>query len=378
MEHITLNAVLDGKPRTEQVMGRDYAVFPAVLVRSQVLNNNLGVTFLPADEIKATVGAWNGVPVTIGHPLKDGAPISARDPDVLNAFGVGQLFRARFEDDALKADVFVDLARTGGIDGADAVVTGIHSGQVGEISTGFGTVLDRVEGSHNGERYDAVMRNVQPDHLALLVGQKGACSVSDGCGLGVNCADGCTCGGDKTGGVIKRAVDKLVAMVAAKAKNNTPQEGLTMNRETTIAQLAENGPLSAERLGEMEDDELTALQEALDKSGEGSGEGEGEGAEDKVTALESRIAELEEAAASNREALQAEKEGVVKELAGNARCQFDEPELEAMGLEQLKKLRASLRGENYAGRGGPRNAQNQGDPAYAPVRPYWQTANKED
>lgn len=180
---LQLNAVAEGTPRVETLMGREFSVFPAVLVRSQVLNNNLGATFLPGSEIEASTDAWNGIPVVIRHPedLR-----SARDPEVLNETGVGFLFRARFEDDALKADVFVDLARAGDVEDASSVVNSVESGQVGEVSTGFGLNIERTPGEHAGEPYDVVMRDIQPDHLALLVDETGACSVEDGCGLGVN------------------------------------------------------------------------------------------------------------------------------------------------------------------------------------------------
>ena len=172
-------------------MGREFRVFPAVLVREQVLSNNLGATFLPADEIQRSVDAWNGIPVVIRHPTSRGVPISARTPEVLNARGAGFLFRARFEDGALKADVFLDMERAAAMADTGDVINRVDKGEVGEISTGFGTNLEKVAGKFDGKDYDVILRDIQPDHLALLPDEIGACSVQDGCGLGVNHAGPC-------------------------------------------------------------------------------------------------------------------------------------------------------------------------------------------
>lgn len=191
MNHITLAVQVAGPVRTETLMGRDFRVFPAVLVREQVLNNNLGPTFLPAEEIAASVDAWNGIPVVIRHPRSRGMPVSARSPEVLNARGAGFLFRSRFEKAALKADVFIDVSRAGEMEDTGDVVNQVDSGEIGELSTGFGTNLEKVEGTFGGKKFSAILRDIRPDHLALLPDEVGACSVSDGCGLGVNHAGDC-------------------------------------------------------------------------------------------------------------------------------------------------------------------------------------------
>lgn len=191
-ERVTLAVQKSGPVRTEELQGKTFRVFPAVLVREQVLSNNLGLTFLPADEIAASVDAWNGIPVVIRHPQNRGMPVSARSPEVLNARGAGFLFRAKFEDGSLKADVFVDTARAAEIPDIGTVVNQVDSGDVGELSTGFGCNVERVEGTFNSKKYDVILRNIQPDHLALLPDEIGACSVSDGCGLARNHAGDCS------------------------------------------------------------------------------------------------------------------------------------------------------------------------------------------
>jgi len=46
--------------------------------------------------------------------------------------------------------------------------------------------MEEVEGDWNEEHYIAIAHNHRPDHLALLPGGRGACSVEDGCGIRVN------------------------------------------------------------------------------------------------------------------------------------------------------------------------------------------------
>ena len=62
----------------------------------------------------------------------------------------------------------------------------IQNGNLIEVSVGIFTDNEDAEGDWNGEKYLAVAHNYRPDHLALLPGEVGACSINDGCGLRVN------------------------------------------------------------------------------------------------------------------------------------------------------------------------------------------------
>lgn len=201
--HVQLAIQQVSASRDEELMGHHYRVFPAVLVREQVLHNNLGATFLPFDEIEASTQAWNMVPVVLRHPVLRGRPVSARDPDVLNSTGIGFLFRARAANGKLMADVFLDKARLESLPDALLSVNAMDGGTAGEISTGFSTTVENTAGEHKGTPYTCILREVKPDHLAVLPDEIGACSVKDGCGLGVlnaageqvvlNCEGGCPC-----------------------------------------------------------------------------------------------------------------------------------------------------------------------------------------
>lgn len=377
-EHLQLKVEITGNARTETVMGRPHKVFPAVLVREQILNNNLGRTFLPAEEIEASADAWNGMPVVVRHPTKRGQPVSARSPDVLEARGVGNVFNARFEDGSLKADVFVDLERTKAVEDAGDVVQNVERGQPGEVSTGFGTHVENTTGSHDGEEYEAVLRRICPDHLALLPTEKGACSVTDGCGLGVNHDGDCGCGDkNQKDGRFAQAVEKFVAFMSRLGP--APIQEDKMDREQVIVNLRDAGcPLSEERLSEMEDEELTALQESF--PGESEPEPtpeEKEGVEALLKEMREEIAELKEATSDAVSERNEEKSSLVAALAKNERCAFEEEELEGMTLNQLRKLAQTAQVRNYAGRGAPKDSRNS-EPTHMPVRPYWETGGKEE
>ena len=76
-----------GVSRTETFMDRSFRVIPAVMVRSQVLHNNLGVCFLPPGDVTDEwASLWNGIPVLVGseHPTLRGVPCSGRDSNLWN------------------------------------------------------------------------------------------------------------------------------------------------------------------------------------------------------------------------------------------------------------------------------------------------------
>ena len=232
-----------GPVRFEEFLGQKCRVFPAVLVREQVLRNNLGDTFLPREEIERNVEAWNMIPVVERHPMSRGQPISARTPDVLNLRGVGFLFRAAFNADkvALTADVFLLEDRLKLLPDTAAMVDAVNGGAAGELSTGFATNVEPADGEFDGVKYSAILRDIQPDHLALLPDETGACSTDDGCGLGVN-----------RKGAPAPAQQKILARLTQRVLQIAKHLGLAQN--------------------ESDEDRRMALSDALTKAFAGAGE----------------------------------------------------------------------------------------------------------
>lgn len=186
-------ASLNGASRLERFMGRDHRVVHAVLIRSQVLHNNLGASFLPPEELTAEwASVWNGIPVLVGdHPAERGQAVSGRTPAMLQTRGVGWVFDARIENvegtRRLAADVWLDPDRVAQVPGFAEVLAALDAGGIVELSTGFPlAVVEARTGTHAGEAFDLVLRPGGADHLVISTTIRGACGVAHGCGLGAN------------------------------------------------------------------------------------------------------------------------------------------------------------------------------------------------
>lgn len=186
LELLTVN--LSGKVRKESMDGRDYLVAPLTMIVPGVLNGSKGALFYPLSEITQNYQAWDYMPIVINHPTDDnGNPCSARSPRILEKFGVGVVFNTQVSD-KLVAEGWFDVEKTQRL--APTTYNKLLRGEVEELSTGLFTrnypVQNGEEAQYNGKPYTHIARNYRPDHLAILPNSKGACSVSDGCGVNVN------------------------------------------------------------------------------------------------------------------------------------------------------------------------------------------------
>lgn len=196
-EIITVNT-LPGKPRRRTFQGRDYLVVDATLLREGVLNGSRGPLYYPPEEIAANPGIWNHVPIVVWHPKdSQGHPTLARQPEILEEYGIGLLFNDRYEGKKRVAEAWFDEKRTTAfdarLDNQHKILPRINNGRSVELSTGlhtknFPAPAESVFNADDGVSYpySAVARNYLPDHLAALPDQKGACSVTYGCGFNVN------------------------------------------------------------------------------------------------------------------------------------------------------------------------------------------------
>ena len=185
MELLTAN--LNGSTRRAQLNGRDHIVAPLTLIVPGVLNGSQGPLFYPQEEIAKGVDAWNGIPLVAYHPTNNGQPTSARSPDVFNRQRLGVIFNAAVNSEGkLQAEGWFDVEQTQRVD--NRIFAALQSSQPIELSTGLFTDNEQAaEGAnHNGTPYSFTARNYRPDHLAILPDQKGACSLSDGCGVLIN------------------------------------------------------------------------------------------------------------------------------------------------------------------------------------------------
>lgn len=165
--------------RREMFDDREHLVAPVVPIVAGVLNGEL----VPAEEIGRYPDAWNGIPLPVGHPTDEqGIPISANAPRLVER-AVGRFWGAEFAGDRLRGELWVDVERCREL-GGDAVVA-LHRLEAGlplEVSTSYWRDIEESSGTYAGEPYDAIARNLRPDHLALLPHDIGACNWQDGCG----------------------------------------------------------------------------------------------------------------------------------------------------------------------------------------------------
>lgn len=190
MELLTSN--ISAKVRKTTLQGREYLVAPVTLIVPGVLNGSQGSLYYPPEQVAMNPAAWNGMPVVLEHPKAgNGVHTSARDPEVSTNQEIGRLFNARFNG-KLGAEAWLDVERTRQL--APEVLARVKAGKAMEVSTGLYT--DNVPAANganfNGVPYTFIAQNYRPDHLAVLVDQRGACSIQDGCGLNVNARAKCS------------------------------------------------------------------------------------------------------------------------------------------------------------------------------------------
>lgn len=358
--------------RTETIGGVEFLIAPVVAIRAGVLNGEL----VPAEEINHHVAAWNGRPFTVGHPQDaDGEDVSANDPDRLAELQAGQLFNVRFEDGAIKGEVWVDLAKAKLVDGGPEVVTRLKSGKALEVSTAY--LRDREEdpGTLDGVEYEAVARNLRPDHLAALLDAEGACSWEDGCGAPrINEEDSM----DAT--VMKRITSALQTIASAVGIELNQTEEVS-EMEELIKAILEDGRLglNEEQLQALDEDVVKALLAALKALPKAEAEPEGneepepdededeeeEEEEEKPKAGEKdTVAELAEAI-EKRGGLDAvlkafdeikgnqdeRKAELMKALAANEANALTKEQLAALDVDTLEALQRSLSPADYSGQG---------------------------
>lgn len=182
------SAIINVQSRPAQFMGRDHVVVPVVMVVEGVHAGSAGPMFYPSEEIKATAEQWDGVPVTVQHPTDkdDNLTVAANAPE----FIIGHISKSVW-DDKLRAEAWIDVEKANNISGD--IMTIIHGDGQLQVSTGLFSSDEIVKGDWKGESYNAIVKDIVPDHLALLPGGEGACNWADGCGIRANKEGGENC-----------------------------------------------------------------------------------------------------------------------------------------------------------------------------------------
>ncbi len=173
--------------RSETFRGRSYTVVPVVGLVEGILQglNAAEPEFAPASEFGKIPMSWNGRPITMNHPRRDGTLVSANEVDMLEEYSFGFLANSSLDDSRLKFEAWIDnevVAEKG--DEFQETLNRLNSGEdLVEVSTGLFCDVVTQGGVFNGQKYKKTWAHVVPDHLAFLSkGSVGACSVDAGCG----------------------------------------------------------------------------------------------------------------------------------------------------------------------------------------------------
>jgi hypothetical protein len=167
--------------RTGVYQGREHVVIPLVALVESVIRpiNSEFNEYVPMATLSKAVHGWNGRPVVLGHPAKDGAQISANDPGVLDERQLGSIFNTRMLNGKLTMEAWVDPALVTKLGGAELMR---RLERMTEVSVGAYVALEKTSGKFQGQDYQGIWKEIGPDHLALLPDSVGACSIEMGCG----------------------------------------------------------------------------------------------------------------------------------------------------------------------------------------------------
>lgn len=173
-----------GEVRAEMVNGKEHLVVPVVALIEGVIHavNADTPEFVPWKCIERIATSFNGKPVTLGHPAKDGKQCSAALPGIVQSHGIGTIRNARAESTGKKLLMEALIDKTRAKELHPEMFQTLTDGGVVEVSVGAWVVTDELEGAHKEKPFKAQWLTGSGDHLAFLPGGRGACSVAMGCG----------------------------------------------------------------------------------------------------------------------------------------------------------------------------------------------------
>lgn len=167
--------------RKEKRNGRDVVIVPSATLPDGVVMNDI---LYPADEIAKSFAGLERTPAPLGHPMINGAYVSARDPEGINVGWVGAWNEnLRRENGRVFLDKVIDVDTANRTEGGKRVLEAIEAGKPIHTSTGL---LAQLEGANGDVPYKFIARNMEFDHDAILLDENGAATPDQGVGMMVN------------------------------------------------------------------------------------------------------------------------------------------------------------------------------------------------
>ncbi len=156
-------------------------VIPTVMITEGVHHGSQGAIYYAAKDLAESVKRWDGKPITLNHP-KDA---NGKLVPATNAPEIGFVDGTRFENGKLLAEAWINQELATKVL-PQATLNAMLGGQKVEVSTGLFFDRGPYRGIYGGLQFDCHAMNQQPDHLAILTAEKGACSCDRGCGINAN------------------------------------------------------------------------------------------------------------------------------------------------------------------------------------------------
>ncbi len=192
--HVKSLAINASNISTTTINGQEhYVIRGAVpIVDNIVMNGGL----YPAEEINNSYQTMEGKLMPLPHPMVDGKYVSANDPRAINTYHVGAWAQnVSKSGDQVVMDVYINKAvaetKPDGkrlINRLDEMIAGTNTDPI-HLSTGLLTNKEKKSGESKGKKHSWIARNMQFDHIAILLDEPGAGTPEEGVGLFVN-ADG--------------------------------------------------------------------------------------------------------------------------------------------------------------------------------------------
>lgn len=176
-------AVNSESARIDYIDDRKCVVFAVALMTEGVHVGSQGALYYGPQPLANTATVWDSKPVTLGHPTKNKQYVTANSADMLNKSQIGILLNSRWEKGKLRAEAWIYADKAEQL--SPGLVDNLQNGTVYEVSLGAFVDTEVSPGEWGEETYDAVVTNIRPDHLAIILDGEGACSIKDGAGINV-------------------------------------------------------------------------------------------------------------------------------------------------------------------------------------------------
>lgn len=241
-----INEVNVSNISTTEIEGDEYIVIPSKTLPDNVIMNG---GLYPPEEIEKGYKSLEGVTAPFGHPIINGAFVSATDAVAIDKFHIGaHVANVRRKDGIVLHDTLINKRVAQQTEDGRSVLAAINKGQ--PIHTSTGLMAQRVEKSgvcnsspSKDKNYDWIATNLHHDHNAILLNEDGAATPMEGVGMLVNekTVDVQFCNLDaEYGGDSRSLIDKIVEAVASKFNLNQTEEADPM-KDKMVKYLEKNG-----------------------------------------------------------------------------------------------------------------------------------------